>query len=640
MPNDDDRAQAKETRPYGLWPSPLTPAGMAQGKRLSDVQWDSDGETLVWLEGRSDRGVLVCASANGDAPRDLTGDLSVRAQVGYGGGDFTVARGYAYFAEQSSGRLYRQSLAAGPAAPLTPAFGHAAAPAVSPDGRWVVYVHTDERVDRLAIVDAEGTHWPRHIAGGADFAMQPTWHPDGTRLAWIAWDHPRMPWDGTRLHLATVRPAADGGLPTLADARVVAGGDEVAIFQPEFSPDGRSLAYISNESGWDNLYLYDLETGTARALTDERADLGQPAWAQGLRAYAFTPDGRALLYLRNEGGSRALWAYDLRENRAEPLPAFADYTWLAQPAVAPATGRFAALASAPAIPTRVISTDEHASTPRVRARSASEAVPAADLATPRAIEWPVSGGATAHGLYYPPAGSRHAGAGLPPAIVLVHGGPTGQATTAYDAGAQFFATRGYAVLQVNYRGSAGYGRAYIQALRENWGVYDVEDTVGGARYLADNGLADGDRLVVMGGSAGGYTVLQTLVTHPGAFKAAVCMFGISNLFTLAADTHKFEERYLDSLIGPLPEASARYRERSPLFFADRIRDPVAVFQGAIDRVVPREQSDAIVEALRRRGVPHEYHVYEGEGHGWRKSETIAAFYTTVERFLKQYVLFG
>lgn len=639
MPNDNERARAKEIRPYGLWPSPLTPAGMAQGKRLSDVLWDSDGETPVWLEGRSDRGVLVCAPAGGDAPRDLTADLSVRAQVGYGGGDFAVARGYAYFAEQSSGRLYRQRLAAGTAAPITPAFGHAAAPAVSTDGRWVVYVHSYERVDRLAIVDAEGTRWPQHIASGADFYMQPAWHPDGTRLAWIAWDHPRMPWDGTRLYLATVRPAADGGLPTLTDVHVVAGGDDVAIFQPEFSPDGLSLAYLSNESGWDNLYLYDLETGATRALTAERADLGQPAWAQGMRAYAFTPDGRALLFLRGEGGSRALWAYDLRENKAQPLPAFPEYTWLAQPAVAPRSGRFAALASAPTIPTRVVSTDAHLGGARVRARSAGESVPAADLSTPRAIEWATAGDATAHGLYYPPASGRYAGTGLPPAIVLVHGGPTGQATMAYDATAQFFATRGYAVLQVNYRGSTGYGRAYMQALRENWGVYDVEDTVSGARHLADSGLADGGRLVVMGGSTGGYTVLQTLVTHPGVFKAAICMFGVSNLFTLAADTHKFEERYLDSMIGPLPEASARYRERSPLFVADRIRDPVAVFQGAIDRVVPREQSDAIVEALRRRGVPHEYHVYEGEGHGWRKSETVAAFYTAVERFLKQYVLF-
>jgi dipeptidyl aminopeptidase/acylaminoacyl peptidase len=205
---------------------------------------------------------------------------------------------------------------------------------------------------------------------------------------------------------------------------------------------------------------------------------------------------------------------------------------------------------------------------------------------------------------------------------------------------QFFTTRGYAVLQVNHRGSTGYGTAYAQALRGQWGVYDVEDAVSGATYLAEHGWVEPQKLVIMGGSAGGYTVLQALVRHPGFFKAAVCLYGISNLFTLAATTHKFEAHYLDSLVGPLPEAADLYRERSPLFAADRIRDPIALFQGGIDQVVPKAQADAIVASLTSRGVPHVYHVYAGEGHGWRKAETIAHFYATVEAFLRQYVLFA
>jgi dipeptidyl aminopeptidase/acylaminoacyl peptidase len=629
----------KETRPYGLWPSPLTPESMAQGKRLSDVAWDSDGETLVWLEGRSDRGVLVCALANGDAPRDLTSDLSVRALVGYGGGDFAVAHGHAYFAERSSGRLYRQPLAAGGARPITPGFGHAAAPAVSPDGRWVVYVHSDERVDRLAIVDAEGRQWPQHVIAGADFYMQPRWHPRGDRLAWVSWDHPRMPWGGTELHLGAVRPG-DGGPPAVANARRIAGGEDVAIFQPEFSPDGRHLAYISNETGWENLYLYDLEAGTYQALTEERADLGEPAWVQGMRTYGFSADGQAIYYLRNDGGVHTLCGYDLQTGQAHELRMLPEYTWFEQPAVAPRTDRFAVLASAATIPTRVVTLDRHGNNPRVLARAAGETVPAEDLSTSRPISWATAGGATAHGLYYAPSSSRYTGTGLPPAIVQVHGGPTGQSTAAYSPAIQFFTTRGYAVLAVNYRGSTGYGRDYMQALRGQWGVYDVEDAVSAARHLADAGLADGERVAIMGGSAGGYTIWQALVHHPGVFKAALCSFGVSNLFTLAADTHKFEERYLDSMIGPLPEARALYHERSPIFFAERIKDPVAIFQGDVDPVVPRAQSDTIVEVLRRRGVPHKYHVYEGEGHGWRKSETIAAYYRAADAFLKQHLLFG
>jgi len=233
---------------------------------------------------------------------------------------------------------------------------------------------------------------------------------------------------------------------------------------------------------------------------------------------------------------------------------------------------------------------------------------------------------------------RSACPGRPPLIVLVHGGPTSQATARFDPQVQFLATRGYAVLALNYRGSTGYGRAYRNQLREPWGVYDLEDAVSGARYVAGQGWADPERMVIMGGSAGGYTVLQALSRYPATFKAGVCLYGVTNLFTLASDTHKFEERYLDSMVGPLPETAARYRERSPIFYADRIVDPIALFQGEDDPVVPKEQAETIVAALRRNSVPHEYHLYPGEGHGWRKAETVQVFYETLLRFLKQYVL--
>jgi dipeptidyl aminopeptidase/acylaminoacyl peptidase len=229
---------------------------------------------------------------------------------------------------------------------------------------------------------------------------------------------------------------------------------------------------------------------------------------------------------------------------------------------------------------------------------------------------------------------------LPPLVVLVHGGPTSQVTANYQGQAQFLTSRGYAVLQVNYRGSTGYGRDYMLKLRHAWGIYDVEDSVSGARALAEQGRVDPVKRVIMGGSAGGFTVLQTLVTQPGAFTAGVCLFGVANQFTLAADTHKFEARYLDTMLGPLPAAAAVYRERSPIFHAERITDPVVVFQGDEDKVVPRSQSDTIVASLKARGVPHEYHVYEGEGHGWRKTETIERFYETLDAFLRQYVVFA
>jgi dipeptidyl aminopeptidase/acylaminoacyl peptidase len=278
--------------------------------------------------------------------------------------------------------------------------------------------------------------------------------------------------------------------------------------------------------------------------------------------------------------------------------------------------------------------------PAVYRRATGETLAAADISTPEPVQWAAGDGTTVHGLYYAPTSSRYTSAGLPPAIISIHGGPTGQSTASYNARAQFFTSRGYALLEVNYRGSTGYGKPYMAALRRQWGVLDVEDAVGGAQHLVDAGLADPDRLVIMGGSAGGYTVLKCLVDYPRFFRAALCLYGVSNMFTLAADTHKLEERYLDSMLGPLPEAGAIYHERSPVFSADRIVDPIAVVQGEIDQVVPKAQAETIVESLRRRGVPHEYHLYEGEGHGWRKTETIEVFYKTVERFLKQYVIYA
>ncbi len=623
----------KRSLPYGLWPSPVTPAHMAAGIRLQDVAWDSDGDTLVWLEGRSDRGVLVAQRMGEPATADLTSDLSVRARVGYGGGDFTVDRGMIYFV--ADGRLYRQAIAGGAPRPITPAFGQAAAPTVSPDGGRIAFVHSYERQDAVALVDAEGETWPRRLISGEDFYMQPTWHPEGDRIAYVCWNHPHMPWDGTWLRVAHLAP--DGGL---REVETVAGG-EAAIFQPLFSPDRRHLAFASDETGWWNLYVRDLQTGDTRQLTHEKQSEagGLAAWSQGMRAIAFEETGRSIFYLRYNQGRSVVCRVPVSGGEPEPVRGpIQEYTSLAQIAAAPKGRRMAFIASASGVPPRVVTLDD--GNPTVHRRSAAEMLPASALARAEPVSWETAGGATVHGLLYRPASLDTTSAGLPPAIVNVHGGPTSQATAAYSAQAQFFATRGYAYLDVNYRGSTGYGRAYRNALREHWGVYDVEDAVSGGRYLADQGLADAGRLVIMGGSAGGYTVLRALTVEPGFFKAGLCLFGVSNLFTLAAETHKFEERYLDSMIGPLPETAARYRERSPIFAADGIVDPLAIFQGEEDNVVPRNQADTIVESLRRRGVPHEYHLYPGEGHGWRKTETVLAFYRSVEAFLRQFVIFA
>lgn len=641
---------SKTPRAYGLWDSPISPRSLSVDRRLSDVCWDSDGKTLVWLEGRSDRGVLVAQSlgdnaADENAPRDLTSDLSVRAEVGYGGGDFTVHSGHVYFAVHKQGRIYRQPLAGGLAKAVTPAFGKAASPVVSPDGKYLAYVHHDEEQnDRIALVDVEGRHWPQILTGGHDFYMQPRFSPDGRHFAWVAWDHPNMPWDGTLLYLAPLIHDT-GRLPRLGEATVVAGGKDVSIFQPEFTADGKQLLFVSDETGWGRLAAVEIAAlhtvaRKLRSLSGDGVEHGRPAWSQGGRSYAVLADSKHVVAASNRLGFDRLELIDIATGESQPVAGLADYTDVPQLAAAPTGQQFAFIGSSSRVPSRVVVYSAGQPSSRIVARSSGETVPTTALADCQAISWQTANDETAHGLYYPPQSERFESTGKPPLVVLVHGGPTGQTKAAWSTTAQFFATRGYAVLSVNYRGSTGYGRAYMLRLRGNWGICDVEDSISGKQHLAAAGRIDAERTVIMGGSAGGFTVLQTMVRHPDAFTAGINMYGVANQFNLASDTHKFEARYLDTMLGPLPEAAALYRERSPVFHAGNIHRPLAVFQGDIDQVVPREQSDSIVEALKRNGTPHVYHVYDGEGHGWRKTETIVHFYQAVDDFLRKYVLFA
>ena len=627
--------------PTDLWKSPVSPKSVSLGLRFTDVQWDVETERIVWLEIREGRGVLVCQSLDGEALRDLNDDLSVRAGVGYGGGDFVVHCGQAFFV--SGGRLWRQPLRCGSPRAISPPWGEAASPAASPDGRWIAYVHTHADIDTLAVVDSQGSSWPAKLAEGRDFFMQPVWHPSGRQLAWIAWDHPNMPWDGTALFLADVDASA--GLPRLSGQRTVAGDPkgDVQISQPAFSPDGRWLSYLSDRSGWLCPWLMDLENGRSRPLLEEEAEYGGPAWIQGLRFHAWSGDSASLWLIRNHEGASSLVHFDLQAERGRtvegPLSA---YSSLGQPAPGPG-GQVAIIGSSPAIPQRILKLDP--SGVKVLRRSQSECLPADCLSLPASLRIEVSESDpdlpdACHGLYYPPCNPAYRQPAAPALIISIHGGPTGQSVANYNAETQFFTSRGFAVLALNFRGSSGYGRHYAQALRGRWGELDVEDLVAAAESLSRQGLADPERIVLSGGSSGGLAVLLGLARFPGRFKAGICRYGVTNLFDLAAETHKFEARYLDGLVGPLPQASELYRSRSPQTLADRITDPVAIFQGEIDKVVPRAQSDAIAESLQRRGVPHVYEVYAGEGHGFRNPQTIESYYASVEDFLRRYVLFA
>jgi dipeptidyl aminopeptidase/acylaminoacyl peptidase len=624
-----------EERQFGLWESPLSPRELAGMARFRDLAWDSDGRTLVWLEDRGQGGMLVCQQGR-EAPRTLNPTQPSRAQVGYGGGEFAVSRKCLYFVG-TEGRLWRQGLEGGGARALTPSFGHAAAPCPSPDGGWIVYIHTAEDRDCIAVVDAEGSVWPTRLVRGADFYMQPAWHPRGKMLAWIEWDHPQMPWDGSRLVLGELR-FPKGTTPVLSAANILVGDATTSLFQPLFSPDGNHLVYVSDTRGWSNIWLYNLSDQRHSCLTEDERDVGLPAWIQGMRAISFSADGKRIYFTRSESGCRRAYVCELETTEISEVAEIGGYTSVEQLTAAPRGRSLACIASSGTIPPRVVRTE--ATSVSISSRSSSETIPSEELAQPQSLTWKAADGCEINGLYYAPASTRFSGRGAPPAIVSVHGGPTSQAECGFDARNQFFATRGYAVLDINYRGSTGFGRAYAQLLRGNWGVFDVEDAFGGGQHLVDSGLANESQLIIMGGSAGGYTTLRALTERPGFFRAGICSYGICNLFSLAAETHKFEAHYTDSLIGPLPESSGLYRERSPIFSIEKIADPLIVFQGAEDRVVPKEQAEELVASLARRNVPHEYHLFDGEGHGWKKPETIESYYLTMESFLRRHVIFN
>ncbi len=624
----------KQKLPYGLWPSPISPSMIAGGIRLNDVQFSPDGETLVWSQSLDGKTSLF-AWRDGEAAWNLSGEFNPSGAVGYGGGDFFAGNEAVFFCDRN-GRLYSKPYNTGLPKALTPEFGGCASPQLSPDGSFIVFVHTYEGRDLLASVTSDGSEWPIILRQGADFYLQPTLSPDGSLLAWVEWDHPNMPWDGSRLMLAEM--SKDGS--SLNAIRQIAGDENVSVFQPAFSPDGSKLAWLQNNTEFDDLQVRDLETDTIQTLL-ENQPLMLPAWVQGQRIYNWAADGRAIYYLHNLQGTVSLNKADLGNGQARSVQVEkiqADsFTLIEQPTLS-CDGSLAFIAQSSTLPPRITLLKEGKF--RSIARSASDVLAKEDFCEPQSFSWTSSDGVEVFGLYYPPAHAQYTSDGAPPLIVYVHGGPTSQVFNAFNLEAAYFTSRGYAYFAVNYRGSTGFGRSYRDALKGNWGKIDLQDVIEGTKALVDAGLADPKKLVIKGGSAGGFTALNALVQHPGFFKAGLVSYGVSNLFLLDMDTHKFEAHYTESLVGKLPEAAEKYHAWSPVFHAEKIRDAVAIFQGSDDKVVPVEQSESIVNLLRANKVPHEYKLYEGEGHGFRKKVNLIDFYESIDRFLKQYVIFS
>ncbi len=615
--------------PYGFWSSPIT-SDLVVGDTVRLEQVAIDGDAVWWSETqpqKQGRTFVYRAGKDGNPERVTPDDanaFSVRTRAHeYGGGAFLVSGGAVIFSNNGDQRFYRQDPGGTPR-PITPSPAGAGALRYA-DGvvdlrrSRMICVREDhtgggEAIATLVAVSLSGATDPEVLVSGGDFYSTPRLSPDGSRLSWLSWRHPNMPWAATELWVGDA--LADG---TIGNARLAAGGPDESVVQPEWSPDG-DLFFVSDRgAGWWNLYRE--RRGAIEPIMEMDVEFARPQWQFGMSTYAFESADRLIACFVRDG-VWTLAAIDTRSRRLDVIPT--EFTDIAQVRAAP--GRVAFIGGSPSEAPALVDLDLASGTRRVlrRAFAVGEDI-RRYVSTPEPIAFPTGDGETAHAFYYPPASPDFAAPADEKAPVLVksHGGPTSAASSTLSLSTQFWTSRGIGVLDVNYRGSTGYGRPYRLRLEREWGLVDVEDCVAGARFLVGNRNADKGRLMISGGSAGGYTTLRALTPESDTvFGAGASYYGVSDLEALARDTHKFESRYLDWLIGPYPQERETYAERSPINHVDRLAAPVIFFQGSEDRVVPPNQTELMVAALRERGVPVGYFLFDGEQHGFRKAENI------------------
>jgi dipeptidyl aminopeptidase/acylaminoacyl peptidase len=610
----------RQHAPYGSWRSPVTADAIVAGI-IGLGQIELDGDDIYWVEQRPSekgRNVVVRRSPDGGIADVTPPEFNARTRVHeYGGGAYLVREGTVWFANFADQRLYRQDVGRPPVS-ITPAQDIRHADLVLDERRRrLIAVREDHStgstsaVNSIVSLNPDSPDTSKTLVEENDFYAAPRISPSGSHLCWLTWNHPNMPWDGSELWVAELTD--EGGVRA---PRKVAGGEQESIFQPNWSPDG-VLYFVSDRTGWWNLYRWRGER--VETVVELPAELGTTQWLFALSTYAFESERRIVCQVRLAGLAR-LAMVDPEQGRLQnldtPYTAFSPY-------IRARAGKAFTIAGSPTQPPALIAVDLKTGQSEVLRRSGELTVDPTYLSVPDAIEFPTEGAVTAHAFFYPPVNPAYtAPAGeLPPLIVYVHGGPTGSVSNALDLGDQFWTTRGFAYLVVNYGGSAGFGRDYRRRLNGKWGLVDVDDCVNAARYLVERGRVDGNRVAITGGSAGGYTVLRALTTTD-FFKAGASHFGISDLEVFHTDTHKFESMYDQGLIGRWPEERHVYRERSAIHAVDKITAPVILFQGLEDKIVPPNQAELIVDALRKKGLPVAYIPFEGEQHGFRIAKNI------------------
>ncbi len=608
--------------PYGSWKSPLT-SDRIVSESIKLGQIFLDGDQVYWIESRpTEGGRSAIVRLNREGSREIVTPepFNVRSRVHeYGGAPYLVAHGVIYFSNFSDQRIYQQAPEK-PPAPLTPPENLFYADGVYDQRRSrLICIREDhaasdrEPINTIVSIPLDPTEVSQPgaiLVSGDDFYASPRLSPNGNQLAWLSWNHPNMPWDGTELWIADIQQ--DG---TLAYARCVAGGLDESIFQPEWSPEG-ILHFVSDRTGWWNLYR--LERHLIQQLCPMEAECGLPQWVFGQRLYDFESSSNIVCAYTQKG----MWNLARLNTINGHLDTF-DLPYTDFGNILVRGSQVVCNASSPSHPHSVIAFDLGTHHVSILRQSIDFTIEEKFISIPRAIEYPAKDGHTAHAFYYPPHNEDFQApeSERPPLMVKSHGGPTGAASTAFNLMIQYWTSRGFAILDVNYGGSTGYGRAYRERLNGQWGIVDVDDCVSAVQYLIDQGKADAQRIAITGGSAGGYTTLCAL-TFRDCFTAGSSYYGVSDLEALVRDTHKFESRYLDRLIGPYPERKDLYERRSPMYFTDQLSCPLILFQGLEDKVVPPNQAEKMFEAVKAKGLPVAYVTFEGEQHGFRRAENI------------------
>ena len=612
---------AQKIAPYGSWKSPITSDLIVVGS-IGLSQLKVDGDAVYWTEGRASengRNALVKWTADGGIEELSAAGFNVRSRVHeYGGGAYAVHDDVIYFTNFVDQRLYIQYPYSEPE-PLTPSEPLRFADGTVDVARGRLYCiredHSDkEQEPRNSLVSLNlDSHSESGtvLASGSNFYASARLSPNGRQLAWISWIHPNMPWDGTELWLADLNESGT----ELSNIIQIAGGTEESIFQPEWSPSGE-LYFVSDRTNWWNIYRW--QDGTAHPVCPMDAEFGKPQWVFGMSTYGFESD-TSIICTYTQHGTWQLARLDTETGSLTPIET--PFTAISNLHLSNGTATFiGGSATKPSAVVRLNLQDNIIQTLR---QSTNLTVDTAYLSIPESIEFPTENGLTAHAIYYPPQNRDFVAPedDAPPLLVIGHGGPTGATSTTLNLGTQYWTSRGFAVLDVNYGGSTGYGRSYRQRLNGQWGIVDVQDCINGAKHLVAQGLADNDRLAIRGGSAGGYTTLCAL-TFYNTFTAGASYYGISDLEALAKETHKFESRYPDSMIGPYPEAKETYIARSPIHFIDQLNCPLILFQGLEDKVVLPNQAEMMFEAVQAKGLPVAYVSFPDEGHGFRSAENI------------------